>query len=106
MGNMETKALAPDSQVTSARNKGIDGNGKDTTMCLPRQQKRLLLFLAKAKEPQSVTDIIRALGQTDPRAHISRLRKKGFPIADIRCKAEDCTYKRYYLRKEGQDGRE
>lgn len=106
MGNIETKALAPDSQATSAIDKSIAERCKDTTLCLTRQQKRILLHLAKSKEPQSVTDIIRALGQTDPRGHISRLRKLGYPIADIRCKCEDGTYKRYYLRKEGQDGRE
>ena len=80
--------------------------GKDSINNLPRQQKRLLVFLLNAKEPQSVADIIRALGQTDPRGHISRLRKKGFSIADIRCEAEDGVYKRYYIRKEGQDGKE
>lgn len=78
---------------------------KDTISSLPRQQKRIILHLAKSQEPQSVADIIQALGQTDPRGHISRLRRKGFPIADIRCKTIDGFYKRYYLRKEGQDGR-
>ena len=102
----ENKALAPDSQVTSALNNDMVDCGKDNILGLSRQQKRLLLYLARAKEPQSVTDIVRALGQTDPRTHISRLRKRGYPIADIRCKGEDCIYKRYYLRKEGNNGRE
>jgi hypothetical protein len=106
MGNMKTKALAPDSQVASANNTECRNLCKDTISLLPRQQKRILLHLAKSQEPQSVADIIRALGQTDPRGHISRLRKMGYPIADIRCKCENGTYKRYYIRKEGQDGRE
>lgn len=99
MRNVETKALATDSQMTSA-DRVIVEHCKYTTINLPRQQKRILLYLAKSAEPQSVADIIRALGQTDPRGHISRLRKRGYPIADIRCKAEDGIYKRYYLRKE------
>ena len=103
---METKALASDSQTASANNLESRSMCKDTISLLPRQQKRILLHLANSTEPQSVADIIRALGQSDPRGHISRLRKKGYPIADIRCKAEDGIYKRYYLRKEGQDGRE
>lgn len=103
---METKALAPDSQVASTNNTECRNLCKDTISLLPRQQKRILLHLAKSQEPQSVADIIRALGQTDPRGHISRLRKKGFSIADIRCKAEDGVYKRYFIRKEAGNGRE
>ena len=100
------QAPASDSPQASAIFAEVLDSCKDIALNLPRQQKRILLYLAKAKEPQSVADIIRALGQTDPRGHISRLRKRGYPIADIRCKSEDGIYKRYYLRKEGQDGRE
>ena len=106
MGESVKKAPATNEQVTSAIEHSIDGCDKNTTLTLTRQQKRLLLYLARQTEPKSVVDIIEALGQTDPRGHISRLRKLGYPIADIRCKCEDGTYKRYYIRKEGQDGRE
>lgn len=99
------KAPASDSPQASA-NEMQRFYGKDSINSLPRQQKRLLLFLINSDEPQSVADIIRALGQTDPRGHISRLRKKGFSIADIRCESEDGAYKRYFIRKEEQDGRE
>lgn len=38
---------------------------------------------------------------TDPRGHISDLRKKGIPIRDIRVKSKYGTYcKRYYLEGE------
>lgn len=104
MNSTETKAPATIEQVTSAIEHIADGCSKDTTFCLTRQQKRLLLYLARQTEPKSVVDIIQALGQTDPRGHISRLRKLGYPIADIRCKCEDGTYKRYYLRKEVSNG--
>lgn len=103
MDSTETKALASDSQMTSAMDKELVCCCKDTILNLPRQQKRILLHLVKSAEPQSVADIILALGQTDPRGHISRLRKRGYPIADIRCKYGNSFYKRYYLRKEVLD---
>ena len=103
MDSTETKALASDSQMTSAMDKELVCCCKDTILNLPRQQKRILLHLVKSAEPQSVADIILALGQTDPRGHISRLRKRGYPIADTRCKYGNSFYKRYYLRKEVLD---
>ena len=105
MNSTEIKAPATIEQVTSAIERSANVCDKNTTLTLTRQQKRLLLYLARQAEPKSVVDIIQALGQTDPRGHISRLRKLGYPIADIRCKCEDGTYKRYYLRKEVGDGR-
>ena len=77
---------------------------KDTISSLPRQQNRILSFLLRATRPVSVTDIIQTIGQTDPRGHISRLRCKGYPIADIMCKTQDGDhYKRYFIRKEVQN---
>lgn len=79
---------------------------KDTISSLPRQQYRLLSSLLRAKRPVSVVDIIRALGQTDPRGHISSLRRRGYPIGDIWCKSRDGRrYKRYFIRKEAKDGK-
>ena len=78
---------------------------KDTISKLPRQQKRTISLLLTADRPLSVADIIQAIGQTDPRGHISRLRRRGYPIADIKCKSQDGDYyKRYFIRKEVQDG--
>lgn len=79
---------------------------KDTINSLPRQQKRLLNCLLRAKKPLAVADIIRELGQCDPRGHISRLRQKGYPIGDIWDKSETGErYKRYFIRKEVADGK-
>ena len=97
------KMPTSDSQTAGKFYAEIDYICKDSISSLPRQQRRILLHLARSKDPQSVADIIRALGQTDPRGHISRLRKKGFPIADIRCICEDGIYKRYYIRKEAHN---
>ena len=78
---------------------------KDTIFSLPRQQKRLINCLLRAKKPLAVADIIKELGQCDPRGHISRLRQKGYPIGDIWDKSETGErYKRYFIRKEVQDG--
>ena len=78
---------------------------KATISTLPRQQKRILSLLLGAIRPVSVADIIQAIGQTDPRGHISRLRRRGYPLADSKCKSQDGDYyKRYFIRKEVQDG--
>lgn len=67
---------------------------------LPYQQKRVIILLYKAKEPQSVADISKALGQADPRGHIRELRIKGYPIDDVWCKSKyKGRYKRYFIKK-------
>ena len=64
---------------------------------LPRQQRRVFDLLCKGGR-YSVTDIVRILGQTDPRGHISRLRSKGIKIDDERITApEGVNYKVYWL---------
>ena len=79
---------------------------KDTINNLPKQQKRVLLFLHSQHRPCSVADIVRALGHSDPRGHIRDLRDRGYPIADIWCKSADgVRYKRYFIRKEVEDGK-
>ena len=79
---------------------------KDTISTLPRQQKRIISFLLRAPRPVSVADIIQAIGQTDPRGHISRLRRRGYPIGDVKCKSQDGGYyKCYFIREEVGDGR-
>lgn len=79
---------------------------KDSINILPRQQRRILLFLLTSTRPVSVVDIIRSLGQTDPRGHISRLRRRGYPISHIKCQSKEGDYYfRYFIRKEVEDGR-
>ena len=64
---------------------------------LPRQQRRVFDLLCKGGR-YSVTDIVRNLGQSDPRGHISRLRSKGIKIDDERITApEGVNYKVYWL---------
>lgn len=64
---------------------------------LSRQEQRLFEMLSRGGR-YSVADITRALGQCDPRGHISRMRRKGVQIADerVRCLG-GVTYKRYWL---------
>lgn len=92
------------SQLTS-RNEN-QSQHKDTTSLLPRQLKRVLSYLLQAPSPRSVADVVRDLGLSDPRGHISRLRRRGYPIGDVKCKSQDGGYyKRYFIREEVGDGR-
>lgn len=76
-----------------------DCEGKDMTKILSYQERRTFYHLLNAKHPQSAADIVRALGQCDPRTHIKGLRDKGVEIADIWCKCkENGRYKRYYIK--------
>ena len=94
----------PGSQEASEKKHIFD---KDTISILPKQERRLLIHLLRSTRPQSVTDIVRALGQSDPRGHISSLRRRGYPIGDVWCKSNDgVRFKRYFVRKEVEDGRE
>ena len=80
-------------------NKPTACEGKDIIKTLPLQQKRTFYHLLNAKRPQSAADIVRALGQCDPRTHIKALRDKGVEIADIWCYCkENGRYKRYYIK--------
>ncbi|MDE7460390.1 MAG: hypothetical protein K2M85_04810 [Paramuribaculum sp.] len=64
---------------------------------LSRQEQRLFDLLARGGR-YTVADITRALGQCDPRGHISRMRRKGIAIADERVSHPDgVTYKLYWL---------
>lgn len=98
------KAPAPGSQEAREKKHIFD---KDIISFLPKQERRLLIHLLRSTRPQSVTDIVRALGQSDPRGHISSLRRRGYPIGDVWCKSNDgVRFKRYFVRKEVEDGRE
>lgn len=97
---------APTSTVEAGTNDKRQLFHKDTINNLPKQQKRVLLFLLSQPRPCSVADIVRALGQSDPRGHIRDLRDRGYPIADVWCKSADgVRYKRYFIRKEVEDGK-
>ncbi|MBO5043963.1 MAG: hypothetical protein J6C45_02900 [Alistipes sp.] len=105
MAKVIKKAPASDSPKASANDKRQLFD-KDSINILPRQQRRILLFLLTSTRPVSVVDIIRSLGQTDPRGHISRLRRRGYPISHIKCQSkEGYYYFRYFIRKEVEDGR-
>lgn len=100
------KAPASDSPQASA-NEMQRFYGKDSINSLPRQQKRLLLFLMGQSAPCSVADITRALGQTDPRGHIRDLRARGYHIGDVWSKSSDGSrFKLYFVKKGGYNGRE
>lgn len=80
---------------------------KDTINKLPRQLKRVLLYLLEQTKPRSNIEIMTALYVSDPRGHISRLRSRGYPIADEwRTTSEGNRFKCYIIRKEVEDGRE
>lgn len=67
---------------------------------LPRQQKRLFDTLLRGGH-YSVADIAIIIGQSDPRGHISRIRRKGLTILDEWCETEHGDrYKRYFLPKD------
>ena len=79
---------------------------KDTINNLPRQLKRVLLYLLGQTAPRSNVDIMQALIVSDPRGHISRLRSRGYPIADEwRTTSEGNRYKYYFIRNEDEDGK-
>ena len=105
MTELNTKAPATNEQMASAMNDIAEVRSKDTTLNLPRQQKRILLYLAQQSEPKTVIEMMQDLFISDPRGHISRLRRKGYTIAGDWHKTETGRYKRYYIRKEGNDGR-
>ncbi len=100
MGNVKTKALASDSQMTSAKGVEVVNHHKDTTINLSYQQKRIISYLTRQTEPKSVIEMMQDLFISDPRGHISQLRKKGYQIDCYWCKTELGRYKRYYIRKE------
>ncbi|MBR3703066.1 MAG: hypothetical protein IKM12_05920 [Alistipes sp.] len=78
---------------------------KCNTLSLPRQQKRLLLYLSNQTQPRSVVEMMQALFMSDPRGHICRLRKRGFSIGDEwHTTSEGNRYKRYFIRKEVRNG--
>lgn len=79
---------------------------KDTINNLPRQLKRVLLYLLGQTRPRCNVEIMQALIVSDPRGHISRLRSRGYPIADEwRTTSEGNRYKYYFIRKEVEDGK-
>lgn len=105
MSSEVKKAPATNDGQASAHDKSYLFD-KDTISLLPRQQYRLLSFLLRAKRPASVVDIIVALGQSDPRGHISRLRSRGYPIGDVwHTTSEGNRYKCYFIRKEVGNGK-
>jgi hypothetical protein len=100
MSEVIKKVPAVGSQLTS-RNEN-QSQHKDTTSLLPRQLKRVLSYLLQASSPRSVVDVMRDLGLSDPRGHISRLRRRGYPIGDVwHTTSEGNRFKCYFVRKEG-----
>jgi len=64
---------------------------------LPRVQRKVMAVLARGGK-YSVTDICNKTGASDPRGHISTLRRKGFDILDEwRSNSVDVRYKVYWL---------
>lgn len=101
MSNNINSAPATNEQMTGAM---VETFGKDSTINLPRQQKRVLLYLSRQVEGKSVIDMMKDLYISDPRGHISQLRKKGYAISDYWCETELGRHKRYYIRKEVSNG--
>lgn len=67
---------------------------------LTRQEQRLYEMFSRGGR-YTVADIVRELGQCDPRGHISRMRRKGIGIADIRVThSGGASYKLYWLAEE------
>lgn len=60
---------------------------------------RVLNALRQATRPLSCIEITNIAGVSDPRGHISRLRRKGYPISDHWEKTrEGNNYKRYFIK--------
>lgn len=61
---------------------------------------RVLLALRTATRPLSCIEITNIAGVSDPRGHISSLRRKGHPISDLWDKSQEGNrYKRYFIKK-------
>lgn len=66
-------------------------------MGTPRKLKVLLYI--RAHKLCTATDICRALGYSDPRGHISRLRRDGYGISDVWVSDGDTRHKRYFIKE-------
>lgn len=66
---------------------------------LPRIQRKVFNLLNESGR-YSAADISIQLNLSDPRGHISKLRRKGFAIADEWCVGEyGVRYKRYFVKR-------
>ena len=72
----------------------VQWQGKKYTM--GRRQANVLSLLLSGRKI-SVTDIVRNLGYSDPRGHISSLRRKGIPIMDEWVTTREARFKRYFI---------
>lgn len=61
-----------------------------------RRQANVLSLLLSGRKI-SVTDMVRTLGYSDPRGHISSLRRKGIPIMDEWVTTQEARFKRYFI---------
>lgn len=60
----------------------------------------VLLALREAARPLSCIEITNIAGVSDPRGHISRLKRKGHPISSFWDKSRYGTrFKRYFIKK-------
>ncbi len=93
---MDDKNNAP---IPTSRTGSIESELHKVSQKLPKHQKAVFDLLRRAR--LSVADISRLLGYSDPRGHISHLRKKGINVCDEwRTGATpDVRFKVYYIPK-------
>lgn len=74
---------------------------KEALNTLPRVQRKVMAVLAQGGK-YSVSDICIKTGASDPRGHISAMRRKGFDIQDEwRTSGDDVRYKVYWFNPNG-----
>ncbi len=94
---MDEKNNAPHSNEQNRER--IESEQRKISENLPKHQREVFKLLLRAR--LSVADISRLLGYSDPRGHISKLRKKGVNVCDEwRTGATpDVRFKVYYIPK-------
>lgn len=97
---MKPKEQAPGtrSEYTGANRQFSESTDKDTQN-LPRLQRKVVNLLCEGGR-YSAADISIRLNLSDPRGHISKLRRKGIQILDEWCVGEyGVRYKRYFVKR-------